>query len=205
MADKKPLNASARLGSEPFDVERLLRHEMSVEPSSEFLPRLRERMVTAARPPLWRRLVLPVGALAAAASAAIVIASVLPSRVQVPPAPVRPSLAGARPIAAIDVPSAASLPIAAPQPGSAPVVRMAVASHAATDGVPVIVDEQQRGALAVLIAVIRNGTITEESFAATKPVASGTIRGQIKAVEVSPVTVTPIDRQDLVREQPSER
>jgi len=82
---------------------------------------------------------------------------------------------------------------------------MAVASHAATDGVPVIVDEQQRGALAVLIAVIRNGTITEESFAATKPVASGTIRGQIKAVEVSPVTVTPIDRQDLVREQPSER
>ena len=64
----------------------------------------------------------------------------------------------------------------------------------------VIVDEQQRAALAVLITVIQNGTITGESFAETKPAASGTIREQITAVEVSPVTVTPIEREGLVRE-----
>jgi hypothetical protein len=200
MSDTEPLNASAGRDPQPLAFERLLRREMAVEPSLEFLPRVRGRIAAEAQPVGWRwRLVLPLGAIVAAC--AVLMTAAARSGVDRPPAPDAPPLAGVGPIDGLDVPALELTAMRSSTPLRAAMPRTIRASNAATDGVPVIVDQRQRAALALFIDVIRDGRVTDESFAGTKPVSLEAIRDQLTPVQVSPVTVGAIEREAVVRRE----
>ena len=178
---------------EPMAFEQLLRCEMAIEPSAEFLPRVRERLSAESSPARWHwRWLLPVGAVAAA-GVAFLVANVLSSDpAAAPPAPHAPALAIAQPVPVIEPPSLRFSADATRDivRGSAPIARRIAGAPAPSD-MPVMVDVHQRTALARLLGVIRDGQLTGESFANTTPVSLAAIRDRVVPVDVAPVTVSP--------------
>ncbi len=205
MAGNTPLNPEfqARLD----DIDALLRRELAIEPSPQFLPRVRERIRHEPVVTHWRSLWLfPVGALAAACAA---IFAVSVWRTAPVAAPAAPRLAIAAPIGAIapvDLPPAHSAPVSDGIDNARPVRTPAVTTVAAAGEAPslpvVLVDERQRSALALFIRVIQEGVLTEEAFARTTPVSLDPIRDGVKPLQVVPMTVNAIEVDGVL---PSEK
>jgi hypothetical protein len=187
MAGNTPLNRAADV---PLDVDAMLRREMAVEPSPEFLPRVRERIRDESPQTRWQwRWLLPAGALVAACVAVLAVNLPPAAPIAAPPAP---SLATAKPIAPIALSPVDPVFTLEREPRNQH-VRVAAASAAGEPALPtVIVDQRQRLALATLVRIIRAGKLTDESFAQTTPVNLEAIREQVKPVQIGPVTVSPI-------------
>lgn len=188
---------------EPMDFEQLLRREMAIEPSAEFLPRVRMRLSAESSPARWHwRWLLPVGAVAVA-GAAFLVANVLTSDpVAAPPAPHAPALAIAQPVPFIE-PQSLRLPAGATRDiatRSAPIARRIAGAPAPSD-MPVMVDVHQRTALARLMGIIRDGKLTGESFANTTPVSLAAIRDRVVPVDVAPVTVSPFGGDGVLQRE----
>jgi hypothetical protein len=175
------------------DLDRLLRREMAIEPSPEFLARVRGRIQAGAAPARAKwTLFFPIGA--GAATAALVMALNVAARDQVtaPRIPQPPRLATVQPIGGIAAlplerdARARRIPERPRVDERRPVVRIAVPDP------PVMIDERQRAALAALVRIIRDGKLTDQSFAQTTPMSLDAIGEQIAPVRVSPVTVSPI-------------
>jgi hypothetical protein len=199
MAGNTSMNARGDGRSpEPMDFEQLLQHEMAIEPSTEFLPRVRERLDAQSSPARWHwRWLLPVGAVAAA-GAAFLVANVLTSdRAAAPPAP---ALAIAQTVPFIEpsfVPASATRDIVTRR---APIAKRVAGAPGPSD-MPVMVDVHQRTALARLLGVIRDGKLTSESFANTTPVSLATIRDRVVPVDVAPVTVSPFGGDGVLQRE----
>ena len=201
MAGNASMN-SRDLGSRlPVEFEQLLQREMAIEPSPEFLPRVRERISSNQKASRGRwRWIFALGT-AAAACIAIVMANGLGTApAPAPSAPGAPALAMAQPIQPVGMPSVmvADAPRAVVQ--ALPVGEtVAPRTPPATGNPPVIVDERQRAALATLIRIIRDGQLTSDSFALTTPVSLEGIRDQVKPVQVGPLTVSPIPADGVLQ------
>lgn len=190
------------------ELDRLLRQELSVEPSADFLPRVRARLdrdregaaLTGARAWIgWARL---AGWPLAAGLAMLVVAagSVLLLR-QDPLEPVQPTrvttteappVATGRPRPPDPVP---------PEPRS--VTERPLTTRARWSGVPrtpsavpaaeVIVDPDQRAAISRVMAMVHEGRLTEASFVVARPLEMPVIEDvtttpiTVDAVVVSPV------------------
>ena len=181
---------------EPMDFEQLLRCEMAIDPSAEFLPRVRERLNVESSSARWHwRWLLSVGALATTATAIFAVSLLRTAPIAAPPAP-RVEMGGAiallpaRPVLTHRVePHQRQVRRAA----DAVAASATVASATAEPPLPqVIVDQRQLAALSMLIRIIRDGKLTDESFAQTTPVNLEAIREQVTPVHVGPMTVSPI-------------
>ena len=186
---------------DPMDFERLLRGEMAIEPSAEFLPRVRARLDAESSSAWWQwRWLTPFAALAGVAAAFLLVNILTGHRAAAPPAPPPPALAVAQPVPSIEPPSQR---VAAETrdivPGSPATRRVAVT--AGQSDVPVIVDVRQRAALATLMGVIRDGKLTGESFKNTTPVSLGAIRDAVVPLDVAPVTVSPIGGDGVLQRE----
>jgi hypothetical protein len=182
--------------ADPLDFERLLRREMTIAPSGEFLARVRTRIDHEVVIPRWRWLV-PVSAVAAGCAALAVVVVLRSGPVAPPNLPAAPSLSMAQPIRMLEAPpmQASTLPAANrrrldPRAGvSRP------------EEPPVIVDELQRAALAALIHLMREGRLSGASFAQTMPVSLDPIRDRVKPVEARPLTVSAIFIDGVLQEE----
>jgi hypothetical protein len=67
--------------------------------------------------------------------------------------------------------------------------------------VPVVVDAQQRMAITRLMGIIREGRLTEESFANTTPTSMAAIRDRVVPLDVAPVTVSPIGGDGVLQRE----
>lgn len=204
MAGNTSMNVpeDARL-PDPMDFERLLRREMAIAPSAEFLPRVRERLSVESSPAQWGwRWLFPAGAAAAACTAILVLSVLSSDRASVAVPPPAPSLAVAQPIRVFEPPAmeARTLPTH-DEATSSPAVAFRVATATPPSEAPVIVDEGQRAALAILMGVIRDGKLTDASFAKTTPVSLGAIRDGVVPLEVVPVTVSPIGGDGVLQKE----
>ena len=185
MADRQPVDHLA-------EIETLLRAELSVEPSHEFLPRVRERIRTQPAPSRWRSswIIAPL-----AAAAAVVLAVAITFRPETPPPPVE--VAASRPI----VPPVPNPHLRAPRYGGqaeSPASRSALRrasrvpnTEYRTPNAGVLIDPRQREALLSFVRLANQGALTGESFKlTTQPPA--VIEEQVKAIVVDPVAVSPI-------------
>jgi hypothetical protein len=201
MAGNTPMNApdGIRL-PDPMDVEQLLRREMAVAPSPGFLPRVRARIEGESFSSRWGwRWLVPAGAVAACG--ALAVAAVLSSgSVTAPVGPAAPSLAVGQPIRMIDPPPVPrTLPAHAGARIAPGVDRVAIVT--APQQPMVIVDERQRAALLTLARIIRDGKLTDESFANTTPVTLQAIRDGVVPLEVIPVAVSPIGGDGVLQRE----
>ena len=185
----------------PDGFDALLRQTMSVEPSGEFLPRVRARIAVApTRIFCWWRVALVAGPASLASLAFVVWLTPGPASISGPslaPPPPRPHVG-------ISKRSDPTPPRIEPAPGP-PVASARSRGSAAlnprvTTGVDaargpaaiVIVDERQRAALSALMRIAAEGKLTEEAFAHTTPQSTDGIRGLVRPVSVAPVEVSPI-------------
>jgi hypothetical protein len=175
------------------EFDALLRKELSIEPSTGFLPRVRERIAAAPMRGWDLRWLMAAGA---AAMCVMAIASGSIGRLgPAPPAvPPQPS---------VILRAAEVVTSAVPRPVKRPPLRRRVVQSsppvAATHrhGSPhveppleVLVDQRQRAALATLVEMLRTGRITDKAFARTIPPSLDAIREQVVPVEVLPVSVS---------------
>lgn len=163
---------------EPVDplveFDTLLKQELAVAPSPEFLPRVRERIRFEPEPSRWPRLwiIVPM-----AATATLVLAAVLmfwPAATTSPVAPAAPLFTVAAIAPHANIPDRT--------PSTTPTVALR-----ATVGKPtteIIVDQHQRVALASMLRLINQGQLTEESFKHTTPPPD--------EIGVQPMSVSPI-------------
>lgn len=196
MADKELVDL-------PGDFERLLRQELSIEPSPEFAARVRQRVAAQQRAPWWRvRWIPAIGTFATLASVAVAIAVpeiVRWTSVPMPPAPPAVRVASveqprpnpqhavlAAPAALVATPRSATERHLSPRQQTAP-VRMV-----ASDLPVVIVDDRQRAAMTTLFRMMDQGRVSSDSFAATIPVSLDPIVDQVGAITVAPVVVNAI-------------
>lgn len=177
---------------EPSEWERLLRQELSIEPSSAFAPRVRQRVAAEPQRSAWRPWTF---ALAGVGAAAGVLAVLLPltTGTVVPP--------GAEPVKPTEVPvsTTARVPLlAATERLEPPPARRKPAAHAervepAPSDLPVvIVDERQRAALRTLFRLIEQGQVSGNAFERTVPVSLEPVADQVTAITVQPVVVNAI-------------
>jgi hypothetical protein len=177
----------------PDDFERLLREELSVEPSPAFVARVRADASAVRLRPVWTRWLLPLAGAAALAVAALVWmpspdkphASLLPSGA--PP----PVIARSTPPRVASREPEPAHPVASPPravrtraPGPDPAT--------ATSSFAVIVDQNQRAALRTLVAMIDQGRLTAEAFAKTTPQSTEAIADQMVPITIAPVPVSTI-------------
>jgi hypothetical protein len=173
----------------PAEFDALLRRTLAVEPSPEFLPRVRERVSQQGRPSRWTAPWLFAATAAAATLALAIGVAWLPGAPAVTPAPpAAPApvvAASARP-----VPPPPAIPRAAsPRPRTIP-ARPVRAAHESPAAPVVIVDQRQRAALGTLFRMLELGRVSSESFAATVPVSLEPIAEQVPAITVEPVVVS---------------
>jgi hypothetical protein len=202
MAGNTSMNPTHRATlPDAMDFERLLRREMTVAPSAEFLARVRTRIDTEQMSRSWPwRWLVPVSAIAAACAVFAVLTLSGTGAITLPAAPGGPSLATAQPIQMLEAPVTRSSPLPVRAVASGRVSdRGAIVSRA--DEPVVIVDERQRAALAAFIHVIRDGRITHESFAQTLPVSLDPIRDRVLPVEARPLTVSTIFVDGVLQEE----
>ena len=186
---------------DPTDFEQLLRREMTIAPSGEFLARVRTRIDEEAFSPRWSwRWLVPLSG-AAACTALVVMAMLNGDPATLPSPPAAPSLATVQPIPRHEAPmmQPTRSPVRA-TPAIVPALdRAAIVSR--PEEPVVIVDERQRAALAAFIHVIRDGRVTGHSFAQTTPVSLDPIRDRVKAVEAGPLTVSAILIDGVLQEE----
>ena len=192
MADRQPVDHLA-------EIDTLLRAELSVEPSHEFLPRVRERIRTEPTPSRW----LSVWIIAPLAAAAVVVLAVAFSLQPVtPPPPV--DLSASR-----TVPSDPQVPNLEPRaPSPEPRSTIPPSPRFARSGQPnreerransqprtassgVLIDPRQREALLSFVRLASQGALTGESFKLTTP-PPAVIEEQVKMIAVDPLAVSPI-------------
>ena len=178
-----------------IDVDALLRRELSIEPSPEFLARVRERIGAEPQRSTWHwRVLLPASAAALCMTAIVLVAGGDP--VTHPAAPPAPALSTGSPIVAHRPPGVEEHVV--PPPAAVPAAsRVAVARR----DPEVIVDESQRAALAVLFGIIRDGRLTDQSFARTTPVSLQAMREGIAPVDVAPLAVSPIGVDGVLQKE----
>lgn len=175
----------------PAEFDALLRRTLAVEPSPEFLPRVRERVSEEGRPSRWTAPWLFAATAAAATLALAIGVAWLPGAPAVTPAPpAAPApvvAASARP-----VPPPPAIPRAAsPRPRTIP-ARPVRAAHESPAAPVVIVDQRQRAALGLFLRMAQQGTLPEETLAQTMPMPNQPIEEQIVPIAVEPVAVSPI-------------
>ena len=176
----------------PGDFDRLLRRQLSVEPSAAFLPKVRERIAAqSSRRAGWSPWTVGFGA-AAVLVLLVVWLKPQPSPVGVP----APSQAAVTPKGQ---PSGPSADAGRDVPGfrrSRPVRRprqpMAVAAVTSPHEPVVIVDERQSVAVAAVYRLVLEGKLTSEAFAHTTPQSLEPIRNQLIPLSVRPLDVSPI-------------
>jgi len=182
----------------PHDLDALLRQAMSVEPGTDFLPRVRQRIAAAPRPAVsWWRFIFLAAPAAVAALVLVLWATPGPAPRVIPPAPGAASgppadiSDGAEPAAAVVQP--------APKPRAVRSARArrsrasaAVAVVPPEPAVVVVVDERQQTALATLMRLAGEGRLTDDAFAPRPPQSTDAIRQQVIPVSVAPVEVSPI-------------
>ena len=210
MADQQPVDPLA-------EIDSLLRTELAVEPTHEFLPRVRERIRTEPAPSRWPSLWI-IAPLAAAAVIVLAIAvSLRPATPSAPvvtasrPVPLEPRVPTSALRATAGKPSpesrAPSPESRVPSPESrAPSPESRVSSTGSrvpstgsrvpsTESRPpdavVLIDARQRAALLTFMRLANQGGLTDESFKlTTQPPA--VIEEQVKLIAVDPVAVSPI-------------
>ena len=189
MADRQPVDHLAEL-------DTLLRAELSVDPSHEFLPRVRERIRIEPPPSRWRALwiIAPL-----AAAAVVVLAVAFSLRPATPPPLVDPSTRFARSGQADREQRTASSEPRTASPPSTRVARSGQAnreqrratSEPRTASSVVLIDPRQREALVSFVRLAHQGALTGESFKlTTQPPA--VIEEQVKVITVDPLAVSPI-------------
>ena len=187
MADKELVDL-------PGDFERLLRQELSIEPSPEFAVRVRQRVGEQHRTPWWRARWIPaIGTFATLAS--IVIALIVPAIARWTSIPTPPA-APAIPTAAVALPrptppeSATAVTTVQSTTTRRATPRNRATPAPATDLPVVIVDGRQREALSTLFRMMDQGRVSGDSFAATVPVSLEPIVDHMGDITVSPVVVS---------------
>ena len=161
---------------EPVDplveFDTLLTQELSVAPSPEFLPRVRERIRLEPEPArAWRLWLAPL------AAAAAILLAVFTRPLWVDPAPAARTPAPDVHLAATPAKSGERTA----NPPSRSALRWARSEERQPD---VVVDERQRVALISMLRLINQGQLTEESFKTTTPPPT--------EIGVEPVAVSPI-------------
>ena len=192
MADRQPVDHLA-------EIDTLLRAELSVEPSHEFLPRVRERIRTEPTPSRW----LSPWITAPLAAAAVVIVAVAFTLRPETPSPVDPSTRFVRSGQADREARTASSEPRTASTSSTRFARSAQAKRTAkseerranretrTASSGVLIDPRQREALVSFVRLANQGALTEESFKlTTQPPA--VIAEQVKVIAVDPLAVSPI-------------
>ena len=179
----------------PDAVDRLLRHELSLEPSAAFLPRVRERIDHESASASWNWWSWMTSAAAAAAVCAVIAVVTMAKLGVVAPPSAPPAPTVVQPFRA-----APTTPVVVQPFRAAPVVQpFRVAQTAVARGGPspidapaILVDERQRTALAAMVRMIRDGRLTEDTLAATGRTSLQPIREQVTPVGVKPVELSPI-------------
>ena len=197
MADKHTVDPLAEL-------ESLLRVELSVEPSQQFLPRVRDRVRHERQPSPWWKPWL-IAPLAAAAAITLVVGGALwqPARTTAPAPEVHASAVTAPPVVSptpeIRVPRPEPR-VPSPEPrdpspeprAPSPEPRVPrTEDRTPAAALEVMVDARQRAALLSFIEMARRGQLSEEAFATTTP-APAVIADQVKTIAVEDVAVSPI-------------
>lgn len=183
MADRHPVDPLA-------EIDTLLRAELAVHPSHEFLPRVRARLRAEPPPARWSLIWLAVP-LAAAATLLLAINTSLWTIDSPPPAHASP---------------APDIQLAAPsindRRATLNAQRATANDHRTTsnDQRPtindqrtseVIVDQRQRAALEAWMRMAAAGQLTEDAFATSTP-SPAHVGEQLVAIDVAPVAVSPI-------------
>ena len=174
--------------SDEFD--RLLRDELSIEPSPAFATRVRARVGDDARRSQWWRAswIPAIGSFATVASIAWALLVPAITRVASPPDP--PQSPTVR-IPAVQYPTIS--PVVEPQPrvDNARTAGSGSVLNAGRSGVAeVIVDARQRDALSTLFKMMNQGRVSGDSFAATIPVSIEPIAEQMGVITVAPVVLS---------------
>ena len=174
----------------PDGFDALLRSEMAVEPSTAFVPRVRERLDSEPAPRFWHGW-MTLAAAAGAVCAVLVAGAAVNLRIASrPAAPQAPVLLTGAPIARPPgVPSLAQ-PLRA---GAAAVIQSSrpAAEIRSGDSPVVLVDERQHTALMTLFQMVREGRLTEKT-ASSVQTSLEPIREQVAPVSVKPLEVSPI-------------
>jgi hypothetical protein len=198
MADKRSVD--------PLDpLDGAIHRAMSVEPSPEFLPRIRarvERERISRGAAGWQRLTLGV-----ALAVVILLAAQMPRPGSAPPV--------ATPIArraAVDIRLPPQAPPAtaagaaerptAPRPVRRPETR---SGSLPSDAPVVIVDERQRAAVSAFMRMVGEGRVTAEAFAEVQPQPTGAIRDGVVPVGVAPVEVNAIAVGGVLQIEPERK
>ena len=179
------------------EFDTLLQQELSVEPSTSFLPRVREQIRTEPADVPWMRLWRFVP-LAAAATLVLAIGVVMLTRVRgTNPAPTpiasapSPTPAPARATPPLREP-ASTLPLPRIATRQArPEQRTANSEQRHAKEPEVIVDAHQREALQAFVRMINQGQLTGEKFKQTTPPPLD-IEEAVTIIGVVPVSVSPI-------------
>ena len=167
------------------ELDRLLRQELSVEPSPGFLPAVRVRVererdtATAARSPgvswwlgrpSWQFAAALAMLVVAASTLLLVRAPVTPDRTQTTSVSTSEAPPG-DPVRAVPPPPAPSeLTVRTERLGQARAHRTVVPRPSAdVPAVEVIVDPGQRAAISRVMELVNNGRLTEASFVASRP------------------------------------
>ncbi|MEO5895808.1 MAG: hypothetical protein ABIS06_08925 [Vicinamibacterales bacterium] len=184
MAETDPLDL-------PDDFDRLLRQELSIEPSPAFAARVRAE--AAARPrTIWAGWLLPLAGGAALAVAVFVWMPLLdePGATLPPAVPVSPVVASSMP-AQVEPPTTAPPDglVIRPRPVRPRLPGQALPAAPASS---VIVDQSQRAALTMLVGMIGQGRLTADAFAQTTPQSMQAIADQMMPITIVPVTVSTI-------------
>jgi len=167
-----------------LEFDALLTQELSVTPSPEFLPRVRERIRTEPAVSRWGWLWI----MAPLAAAVLVVVAVGLSLVSEPPVPSPQPPAPVSAQASADKPAPES---PAPSPRSRALSPAPANRESRTATSEVLIDPRQREALLSLMRLVDQGGLTEESFKrTTEPPA--VIEAQVKEIAVDPLVVSPI-------------
>ena len=178
-----------------LEFDSLLKQELAVSPSPEFLPRVRERIRNEPRPPRWTSLWLVAPLTATAATLVLAVglaywtandtspAAPPPPAVSVASAATHANVASSNAPSPEYPPSRLALRRASRVPSTEPRVPN---TEYRTPPAEVIVDQRQRAALLSMIRMINDGHLTGESFKDTRqpPVEIG-----VEPLAVSPIVV----------------
>ena len=185
MADKHPVDPLAEL-------DTLLRAELSVEPSHEFLPRVRERVRREPEPSRWWRPKIIVPLAAAAALVLAVNVSLWPRSAapNLDPTADRPSATARVPSTDPRVPSTESRVPSTENRVPSTGYRKPNTEYRLPRS-EVMVDGRQREALLSFVRLANSGALTDEAFMLTTA-PPATIEDQVKTIAVEPLAVSPI-------------
>lgn len=192
----------------PGDFDDLLRQTLAVEPSPEFLPRVRER-VAATTP---RRLDLRWVFAGAVGLAAVLVLSIwLSPSVEIDGPQTAPVVASAPPSPLDGTPSSPTVVEAQPprhaaarEPGTRPrASRIQEKTAARSEPPAVIVDERQQAAIASVMQLVAEGKLTAESFAGTTPQSVDPIKERVLPLVVTPVPVSPFAPGGVLQKEPN--